>query len=308
MTLGVRRGIVRRGGQLDEKLASPTTVSKYLVAAIVSALLPGRAYALAITGAALVLPGSRDGQLGDDDAIASFWGDGGSLGFSFATRVAGIGDLDGDGIDNLCIDAMDFFLGPLSGMYLVREDTDMLLEYIDDDDYRHQLQVPVDVTAAPDLDGDGTDDVVVGAEWEDGRGAAVITRADLAVTRVTDLPLRLQQARGHFWPIHIGVETGDFDGDGATDIAVGGDGPYDLDGTPTACCWIEYGPFSGVREIGGGNLRRPGGREPRGRRGATRGGRPRPGRGRRPGLRHGPRRPPRPQHRLPLARPPALNG
>ncbi len=111
--------------------------------------------------------------------------------------------------------------------------------------------------AAGDIDGDGRGDALIGAWWGEGgareTGGVFVTDADRAVTDARDLPRRLTLDDDAHHGVGGGVTAGDIDGDGVGDVVLGGGGPGDTT-ADTPAVYVEYGPFAGVRTLGGGGV------------------------------------------------------
>jgi len=175
------------------------------------------------------------------DADASFIGTHGNheVGLS---EVARVGDLDGDGLDDLLVgDYADERLVVVRGTDLAGWRTP--LDDVATTTVTSQvgslfgLQVdPVD-----DLDGDGLEEVAVSAPYDDtlgddGGAIWVLAGADLAIPgsyEVDDLAVARRSADGAAGEEMAGV--GDVDGDGVGDLLVSA--PYSADGGSTALFW-----------------------------------------------------------------------
>jgi hypothetical protein len=105
-----------------------------------------------------------------------------------------------------------------------------------------------EVVAVADLDGDGLGDVVAGAPSHDSanqNGGAVYVfsgRADVSAVDLTTASARSRSV-GPWRGAELGTAlvTGDFDGDGQADLAVGAPG-YTLDGADRGVTLVWYGP------------------------------------------------------------------
>jgi hypothetical protein len=196
------------------------------------------------SGRASVYSGRGEGVVTEDDVLATIQNV--NADFYFGLWIDGIGDLDGDGFDDFAVNGSHYFFGPVSGTVTTR-DAEIQLHSSDSN-----TQITTKASRAGDLDGDGSNDAVVGARWDSSSGAGIVTRADLQAVWIRELGRRLETAYVHdYRNFGDGAVAGDFDGDGAVDIAIGGAGPGDRDGEEPAVA-IEYGPFGGVRAIGGG--------------------------------------------------------
>ena len=181
-------------------------------------------------GGAYLVRGPVSGDMSLADAEATFVGeaDADRAGWS----VAGAGDLDDDGLDDLLIGAYAADPGGLSSagaIYVVRGPIAGIVPLINADarivgeatnDY-----TGVSVTAAGDVDGDGTQDVLVGGHGEDDGGSKAgagwvlsgpfegeLTMAEAAV-KITGL------AAGDY--LGWSVASGDMDGNGTRDLLLG---------------------------------------------------------------------------------------
>jgi hypothetical protein len=173
------------------------------------------------------------GSLDTDDADVTLYG---AQGLRAGTDMAGLGDIDGDGRDDLAIGSR-----PASGssetqgvvwlVYGTAAPAPVIDLAVDADATIRGGTLAdrfgTEVSAAGDLDADGLPDFVIGAPFVDGAeidsGAAYLyTSAPSGSLRDVDAdavfagPLESTRAGSAFAPI------GDFDGDGFDDLAIGG--------------------------------------------------------------------------------------
>ncbi len=188
------------------------------------------------------------------DAIAFVEG----TGNGFAYRVAG-GDLTGDGVDDLVVGAYiegtDYegrayvFSGPLSGQTSVSA----AVGWVDGTVEEGALGYRVDTTE--DLDGDGVDDLLVGAL---GLGGS-IAKSNGTAYLVTDVPIGglvvPDDARAWFVGPHLGsnggssvADVGDMNGDGILDVAIGAAQAVEYGGG-AGHVYLLHGPVSGAYNL-----------------------------------------------------------
>ncbi len=193
-------------------------------------------------------PVSGDHRLLDADAALLGEDKGDHLGDS----VASAGDLDGDGSPDLVVGAYKedggdhgsgsayVLHGPVSGLYGVA-DVDATLVGEGYETWAGQGQ---GLARAGDVNGDGYDDLLVGA-WGENQGGESSGAVYLVLGPVTDLSLADASARfiGESARDHAGVATravGDVNGDGYDDIAVGS--PFSApNGTPVGAAYVFLG-------------------------------------------------------------------
>lgn len=172
------------------------------------------------------------------------------LGESFGWSVAGAGDQDGDGLDDLLIGApaSDFaedaggiaylLTGPRSGTVTVDSGTDIVL-YGDS----NVAYLGWSVVGPGDVTGDGIDDLAlgaVGASYESWSGAVYVVPGPVtSSTSVTDKAYAGGAAfvgGGGDWLGYRMAAAGDVDGDGVADL---------LMGSVDAGAYLACGPFAG---------------------------------------------------------------
>jgi Ca2+-binding RTX toxin-like protein len=193
-------------------------------------------------GAVHVLLLNADGTVKSSTKIASDTGGGPTLanGDFFGFSMAGIGDLDGDGVADLAVGASrDDTGGSIRGaayvLFLNTDGTAKSSTKIASDTGGGPTLADFDlfgssVTSLGDLDGDGVPDLAVGAERDDtggrDRGAVyvLLLNADGTVKSSTKIASNIgggpTLANGDFFGRSV-AGVGDLDGDGVADLAVG---------------------------------------------------------------------------------------
>jgi hypothetical protein len=172
--------------------------------------------------------------------------------------LAGIGDLDGDGIPDLAAGVCkDDDGGPERGAvwlsFLERDGSVRALAKISSTSggltgLVHRDEFGRAVCAPGDLDGDGVPDLVVGAPYDDGGGTnkGAVYLLTLQRDGSVKAQLELSQGRGGFGgPLRSGdlfgfslAAPGDVDGDGFADLLVGAPGDDDLGLLNAGAVWL----------------------------------------------------------------------
>ena len=204
-------------------------------------------------GAAYLFMGVVSGTLYPTDAVAGFVAD--AAGDSLGSTVAGVGDTNGDGLADLLLgapkeDSTDtsagaayLLLGPLTGTFAVGLSDALLWGEAASDGAGTSL------SGAGDLDGDGYDDLVIGAPGNDtagtGTGAAYLVLGPVT----SDMNLSAADARlmGESVQDQAGTSVagaGDTDGDGYHDLIIGAPG-RDTYGLSSGAAYLVLGPPSG---------------------------------------------------------------
>jgi len=189
--------------------------------------LNGDGYADFAIGAPQADPGGRAnaGRVGlysgsDGSLIRAI--DGTSGGDRLGSSVAGLGDIDGDGYDDLVIGAPEADPGGLSdagSAVVISGATGALLYRFDGAASSDQFGNAVD--CAGDVDGDGTPDLIVGAWWADPGGVSLAGSA-FVYSGATGAQLHRfdgVQLGDTFAGAVAGV--GDIDADGKDDVLIG---------------------------------------------------------------------------------------
>lgn len=161
-------------------------------------------------------------------------------------RVNDAGDVDGDGDHELFFgggEALDIYLGPVTQSTGAREpDIQLAAIYTSHEDYTGYTGI---FKASADIDGDGLDDPLVRGYDESYTIAAALGRSDGLMSLDGENPVLVcpDLECDNVTPL-------DVDGDGHIDLAVGV--PEDDSAAEDAgLVYLEYGPFAGVRELGG---------------------------------------------------------
>jgi len=187
---------------------------------------PGAKDGVVETGKAYLLYGAPTGTIGLQDADTILVGEG--AGHWAGHAVAGAGDLDGDGLDDLVVGApyhdhlgiysgaVYVLLGPQQGLVpLALSDAVILSEAAGD-------RAAYSVAGAGDVDGDGLGDLLIGAwGYADWSGRAYLVRGpasgitDLGAADATFDAESAEDAAG--WTV---AAAGDTDGDGHGDLLI----------------------------------------------------------------------------------------
>ena len=205
------------------------------------------------TGAVFLLAGGLSGTVSTDAAAASILG--AEYSGAMGARLLEIGDVDGDGLVDLAVTETSgdgaatnsgmvwLFTGPLTGAL---DSSDAFASVTG----RTNSERMGDALAAGgDLDGDGTDDLVLGAMLADdggtNAGAAWVLYGPLSGSLVPGSTGHEAQVLGVDGSENLGLSLsigGDFDSDGNADLVVGSvRGGSDNEGA----AWLFLGPLSG---------------------------------------------------------------
>ncbi len=181
-----------------------------------------------------------------EDAPLRIYGEHGSAGGYFGVSVTALGDVDGDGADDLAIaggPGISIFHGPLSGAMLA-SDGDAT---IDSDDLRGPAGLD---RARGRRDGDGVTDLLVGWYYEAaGPGAAWLfdgTRLDKGETAHVLADWKLEGVSTQMLGYQV-ASAGDVDGDDRADVLVSAPGDAEW-GSQAGAVFYFRGPLSGADE------------------------------------------------------------
>ena len=172
------------------------------------------------------------------------------------TVVAGGFDWDGDGLDDLAVDAPCEFPGANPGhVYLLLatpagtiplSDADVILTGEDDGDGAGRA-----LAAAGDVDGDGLDDLLVGAPYRDGStGSAYVvsggTLGDVSLSGAAAILVGVDAGDTAGMSVAAG---GDLNADGALDLLLGAPGA-DGGAANAGAVYAVFGPLTGTIPLG----------------------------------------------------------
>ena len=195
------------------------------------------------------------------DADADVILDGQSSDDQFGFSVASAGDFNGDGIDDMIVGAYQdealcgtncgnvfIFFGGITGTKRADADADVILRGQMNNDF-----FGFAVASAGDFNGDGKDDVIVGAYGDDNNGSvsgsAFIFFGGITGTINADSGADVilnGQSTGDEFGISV-ASAGDFNGDGKSDVIVGASEDDNNSETDSGSAFIFFGGVTGTR-------------------------------------------------------------
>ncbi len=206
------------------------------------------------TGVAYLFFGPTTGSLSVDDAV---WFSGGTTWDGVGSALASLGDVDGDGVSDVAIGTSEadpagassgavwVFLGPVPSSDLSVDDSDA--QYLGT---AAGDGVGRSVSGAGDVDGDGYDDILIGAPTASGGGSSggvaylwsgpVSGAADATGAQA----MLVASAPGDRLGSAVAA-AGDVNADGWADILVGA-ADRDGAGTDAGAAYVAFGPLTGV--------------------------------------------------------------
>ena len=204
------------------------------------------------TGAAYVVLGGATADLSAPDGTFAP-GVEGQVGFS----VAGVGDVDGDGLGDLLVGSPTWYvegytgrafllLGPATGS---TSNADATFTTVDSG----TNFVGEAVSAAGDVDGDGMADLLVGGGYAASggsyKGKAWLLAGSSSIASGDLEDLALLEVRGDADYDYLGsslVGLGDFDGDGLDDVVLGADGADPAETSTAGAAYVFLGGTTGT--------------------------------------------------------------
>lgn len=217
-------------------------------------------------GATYILRGNYAGAMALGEAAARIIGESGADQSGFA--VAGLADVDGDGLGDVVIGAYKDGLGGIeAGAVFISSGSVQGEVALDDARLILTGEVSGDwagysVATLDDATGDGRQDLLIGSPYEDSGGSKAGAAYIVSTTHTGTRSLALAEASfyGEVSLDRAGTavgDPGDIDGDGVGDILVGAWGDSVM-GSRAGAAYIVYGPVNGEQSLADADAKRTG--------------------------------------------------